>query len=386
MNGLIGFDGTLSGSISDGGSGTTNYNDLSNKPSINSVPLVGNKTTADLHLFEGDYDDLDNRPAINGITLSGNKTTTDLGLFSGNYNDLTNKPTLFSGNYNDLTNKPTLFSGDYNDLTNKPTLFDGDYDSLRDRPSINDVILAGNKTTSDLGLFSGNYNDLTNKPTLFDGDYDGLTDKPQINGVTLAGNKTTSDLGLFSGDYNDLTNKPTLFSGDYNDLSNTPSIPDIDMLPAGSPSQTSTKMELDNVIYELADADARTIIGDGQLDPDFTATDLTGACNELNNNLTDLSDRLAWKRIDSDTITNLSTFCAYIDNLIGSTSGYRTGYIAANIAQRIGLSNEGYYYDAKANSNNYRIVIVNNASGSLYKTLVKAAGTWQATWKGVTLS
>ena len=290
MNGLIGFDGTLSGSISDGGSGTTNYNDLSNKPSINSVPLVGNKTTADLHLFEGDYDDLDNRPAINGITLSGNKTTTDLGLFSGNYNDLTNKPTLFSGNYNDLTNKPTLFSGDYNDLTNKPTLFDGDYDSLRDRPSINDVILAGNKTTSDLGLFSGNYNDLTNKPTLFDGDYDGLTDKPQINGVTLAGNKTTSDLGLFSGDYNDLTNKPTLFSGDYNDLSNTPSIPDIDMLPAGSPSQTSTKMELDNVIYELADADARTIIGDGQLDPDFTATDLTGACNELNSKLVKYKD------------------------------------------------------------------------------------------------
>lgn len=118
----------------------------------------------------------------------------------------------------------------------------------------------------------------------------------------------------------------------------------------------------------------------------MTADDVQEGVEELNSNLTDLSDRLAWKRIDSDTITNLSTFCAYIDNLIGSTSGYRTGYIAANVAQRIGLSNEGYYYDVKANSNNYRIVIVNNASGSLYKTLVKAAGTWQATWKGVTLS
>ena len=342
MNGLIGFDGTLSGSISDGGSGTTNYNDLSNKPSINSVPLVGNKTTADLHLFEGDYDDLDNRPAINGITLSGNKTTTDLGLFSGNYNDLTNKPTLFSGNYNDLTNKPTLFSGDYNDLTNKPTLFDGDYDSLRDRPSINDVILAGNKTTSDLGLFSGNYNDLTNKPTLFDGDYDGLTDKPQINGVTLAGNKTTSDLGLFSGDYNDLTNKPTLFSGDYNDLSNTPSIPDIDMLPAGSPSQTSTKMGLDNVIYELADADARTIIGDGQLDPDFTATDLTGACNELNSNLSNLKG----VSIDDKTLTDLGQMAISQGCFSYYCQGTMTGTLTKNDSSYIGF---GLFFYHKAN-------------------------------------
>lgn len=63
----------------------------------------------------GDYDDLTDKPSINSVTLSGNKTTSDLGLFSGNYNDLTNKPTLFSGNYNDLTNKPTIPS-DFDDL------------------------------------------------------------------------------------------------------------------------------------------------------------------------------------------------------------------------------------------------------------------------------
>ena len=277
MQGTIGFTGTLSGQIADSGSGgTSNYNELTNKPSINSVPLVGNKTTEDLHLFTGDYGDLNDKPSINGITLSGNKTTADLGLFSGNYND--------------LTNKPILFSGDYNDLTNKPTLFDGDYDSLTDRPTINNIVLTGNKTTADLGLFSGNYNDLTNKPTLFDGDYDSLSSRPQINGNLLTGNKTTADLGLFSGNYNDLTNKPTLFSGDYNDLTNKPTIPEIDMAPSGAATEEMDDIEVDGTIYEVVDSAAREIIGDGQLDPGFTATNLTGAANELKSNLTSLTD------------------------------------------------------------------------------------------------
>lgn len=38
-----------------------------------------------------------------------------------NSNDLAAVAT--SGSYNDLTNKPTLFSGNYNDLTNKPTIY-----------------------------------------------------------------------------------------------------------------------------------------------------------------------------------------------------------------------------------------------------------------------
>ena len=41
-----------------------------------------------------DYNGLENKPSINNVTLSGNKTTSDLGLFSGNYEDLTNKPTI----------------------------------------------------------------------------------------------------------------------------------------------------------------------------------------------------------------------------------------------------------------------------------------------------
>jgi len=66
--------------------GVTNYNDLSNKPMINSVTLTGNKTTADLGITEGttNYNNLSNMPQINGYTLCGNKTTAELGIVAAN--------------------------------------------------------------------------------------------------------------------------------------------------------------------------------------------------------------------------------------------------------------------------------------------------------------
>ena len=285
MNGAIGFDGLLTGNINTGGTGTTDYNDLTNKPSINGVSLYGNKTSADLHLFTGDYDNLSNLPSINNVVLTGNKTTEDLGLFDGDYEHLTNKPTLFSGDYNDLTNKPTLFSGDYNDLTNKPTLFDGDYDSLNDRPQINGITLTGDQTADDLGLFDGDYDHLTNKPTLFSGDYNDLYNKPT----------------LFSGDYNDLTNKPTLFDGNYmsltnrpyingvalennkttsdleisyNDLLDLPTIPGIEFNPADPATDEVETIDLDGTVYEVKDADARAEIDllEDDIAPEYDAT------------------------------------------------------------------------------------------------------------------
>ena len=230
MEGSVAFSGTLIGGITGGGEGTNDYNQLINKPSINGIPLSGNKSSSDLHLFTGDYPDLTNKPTINGVTVEGNLTSADLNMFDGDYDHLTNKPTLFSGDYDDLTDKPT----------------------------INGNTLVGNKTTSDLGLFSGNYNDLTNKPTLFSGDYDDLTDKPRINNHTLSGNMSSADLDIFSGDYNDLTNKPTLFSGDYNDLTNKPTIPVIEFNPVAPAVDEVDKASLNGVIYDIKDSAARS--------------------------------------------------------------------------------------------------------------------------------
>ena len=230
MEGSVAFSGTLIGGITGGGEGTNDYNQLINKPSINGIPLSGNKTSSDLHLFTGDYSDLSDKPTINGVTVEGNLTSADLNMFDGDYDHLTNKPTLFSGDYDDLTDKPT----------------------------INGNTLVGNKTTSDLGLFSGNYNDLTNKPTLFSGDYDDLTDRPRINNHTLSGNMSSADLDIFSGDYDDLTNKPTLFSGDYNDLTNKPTIPVIEFNPVAAAVDEVDKASLNGVIYDIKDSAARS--------------------------------------------------------------------------------------------------------------------------------
>lgn len=67
LTGSINEKKTLSGTIlrsaGGGGGGTSNYNDLSNKPQINSVTLSGNKTASDLGLVsESDFEE-----AINGV-------------------------------------------------------------------------------------------------------------------------------------------------------------------------------------------------------------------------------------------------------------------------------------------------------------------------------
>lgn len=54
-----------------------NYNNATNKPSINNVELKGNLTTEQLKLA---YEKLLNLPKINGVELIGNKTTKDLGI------------------------------------------------------------------------------------------------------------------------------------------------------------------------------------------------------------------------------------------------------------------------------------------------------------------
>lgn len=200
MEGNINFTGNLSGSIdAGGGSGTSNYNALDNKPKINNVTLTGNKTNQQLGIPTGTYNELTGKPSINDVELTGNRTTADLGLFSGNYNDLTNKPTIFDGDYTDLAEKPT----------------------------INNVELIGNRTTEDLGLFSGAYADLTGKPALktvaTTGSYDDLIDKPTIPAAQVNADWTASS-GVA-----EILHKPTLAavatSGSYIDLTDKPSIP-----------------------------------------------------------------------------------------------------------------------------------------------------------------
>ena len=105
-------DGTYR-EVEGGTGGTSDYNKLNNKPSINDVELSGNKTLDELGIQpKGDYLKEETDPTIpsyikdikeEDITNWNNKSE-----FSGSYNDLQDKPQLFSGDYNDLTNTPNI--------------------------------------------------------------------------------------------------------------------------------------------------------------------------------------------------------------------------------------------------------------------------------------
>ena len=105
--------------ITGGSGGTSDYEDLDNKPSINDVELSGNKSLNDLGIQPaGSYALASDIPT----NLSQLTDDTTHRLVTDTEKTTWNNKSDFSGSYNDLTNKPTLFSGDYNDLTNKPTI------------------------------------------------------------------------------------------------------------------------------------------------------------------------------------------------------------------------------------------------------------------------
>lgn len=67
VEGMINLEG--------GGGGASDYTDLQNKPSINNVELVGNKTTEDLNIS---YDDLQDKPTIRNMPDSSGAAAGDV--------------------------------------------------------------------------------------------------------------------------------------------------------------------------------------------------------------------------------------------------------------------------------------------------------------------
>lgn len=102
--------GQLIGTLSVGG-GTTDYNALENKPSINSVTLTGNKTASELDLAKasdlsrvattGAYSDLTGIPSFNYFVSFGYNTSSTI-INSTSYIDFIGSPqtvTLEGGTY-----------------------------------------------------------------------------------------------------------------------------------------------------------------------------------------------------------------------------------------------------------------------------------------------
>ena len=127
----------------------------------------------------GDYNDLTDKPSINGITLSGNKTTAEL---------------LIAFTAADVGLGNVANERQYSAQNPPPypvTSVDGKTGAVSVLPiggSAGQVLKKASATDYDVewgderGGGSGDYADLTNKPS--------------INGVTLSGNKTAEDLSL----------------------------------------------------------------------------------------------------------------------------------------------------------------------------------------------
>lgn len=110
-----------------------NYNDLTNKPVIPTVPTSVSAFTNDAGYITGYTEVQALSISHDTIFLTGGSFVKIPAGFSGDYNDLTNKPTIptVPTNVSNFTNDagyitsadiPAGFSGDYNDLTNKPTI------------------------------------------------------------------------------------------------------------------------------------------------------------------------------------------------------------------------------------------------------------------------
>ena len=227
LTGSLSNSGTLTGQIAIGsGGGTTDYNDLINKPKINSVTLSGNKTTADLNIS---YNDLDDKPTLATVATTGD------------YDDLTDKPAIPSA-LNDLSdvNINNPYQTDvlsYNESTSKwinhpvSLTVEGLSNVALSTPYAGEVLKISS-TSGGVPIWRSshvNYSEINNTPTLAtvatSGDYDDLTNKP-----TIPDPQVNSDWNASSG-VAEILNKPTLAtvatSGSYNDLTDQPTIPDL---------------------------------------------------------------------------------------------------------------------------------------------------------------
>jgi hypothetical protein len=229
--------------------GNIQVNGTTISPSVNYEDLIGAPALAPVALSNS-YNDLSNKPSIPTVPTTISSFTNDSGFLNTasvtallTWNNISNKPgfapVALSNNYNDLSNKPS-FTGYATEtfvttaIGNLVSTAPAALDTLAELSAAlgNDSNFSGTVTTSlsnrlridvnnqnlnttqknnavtNLGLatvaVSGNYEDLTNTPTISLSQVN--ADWNAVSGVAQILNKPT----LFSGSYVDLTNKPTI--------------------------------------------------------------------------------------------------------------------------------------------------------------------------------
>ena len=190
--------------------------------------------------FSGDYNDLTNTPTIPTVPTNVSAFTNDAGYLTG-YTETDPQYNAWNKDYNDLINRPTIPT-----VPTNVSAFNNDagYITMDSIPTIPTNVSA---FTNDAGYITGytetdpqfnawdkNYNDLINTPTIptvptnvsaftNDAGYITMDSVPTIPTNVSA---FTNDAGYITG-YTETDPQFNAWNKDYNDLINTPTIPTV---------------------------------------------------------------------------------------------------------------------------------------------------------------
>lgn len=207
-------DGTYKTVSSEGG--TSDYNDLENKPSINNIELVGNKTLNELG-FEvpTKTSDLENNSGF----ITNDDIPSNISSFNNDIGYITSIPDEYVTE-TELTSKGySTFSGSYNDLTNKPTIPTKTSDLTNDSEFISSIpseyiTEAELSSKGYLTSIPDTYKTKTENDALYQPKGTYLTEEQDptvpsyVKTITEQNITDWNNKSDFSGSYNDLTNLP----------------------------------------------------------------------------------------------------------------------------------------------------------------------------------
>ena len=183
------------------------YNDLTDKPTIPTIPVNDVKVDGSSVVNDG----------VAEITLPTftqvNSSWTESDSSSPAY--IQNKPTLAtvatSGSYTDLSNKPNIPAAqvqsdwEESDTTSKAY--------INNKPDLSIYAQTTNLATV---ASSGSYTDLSNKPTIPDAQVQSDWAETDSSSKAYVANKPNLSTVATSGSYNDLSNKPTIYDSTVN--------------------------------------------------------------------------------------------------------------------------------------------------------------------------
>ena len=282
------------------------YNDLTNKPTIPTVPTNVSDFTNDANYISTETD-----PTVPAWAKEAEKPTYD-------YSEIQNTPDLApvatTGSYNDLSNKPTIPAAQVNadwdassgvaQIMNKPSFKDSIGDYLTANNFIDQTTLDGRHyLTSDSSV-------ITNLQTAV-ADIQNLNPQKNVQSDWTQNDNTKDDY---------IKNKPTLStvatSGSYNDLENKPTIPaaqvNADWKATSGVAQILNKPNIKDSIGDYLTAN--NVIDQTTLDGRHYLTSDSSVITNLQTAVADIQNLNPQKNVQSDWTQNDDTKDDYIKN------------------------------------------------------------------------